>query len=463
MSSTSIPELPSQPSFLRRHGCLVFLLTIVALFVIAVMVGYHMLVSTAMPYRFIASMIQKANPNVHIEGITGDLKTGVGVSSITWGEVPDKPSEILDLRIRYNGFGDAGNTHRIVINDAGVRRAHIDLADFPSGNNVTSTQTTTVTNGSTTTTVSTSTSGPSAVTTVPSFPSSPTGAAFPQGIESIEVERVSIEDVLITNRNTPDFRLSIPKIEWTGFKATPTSIEPGVLTVESDRLALHTTPGRALQVDGKEMAFQKLLTGTAQTALHPAIKQPIAFTVDFSLLPQGQSSPFHVLAADGRLEINGMSDGGGAIHTRDLELAGFLDARRLYGEQAADLPGELVLSAVAGPGFDEGRGSMKIVGGSFRLGVLTFQIEQSEFTKFEQYATTVKAVSKTDAGDIFWTLPLANLGQEYHPRLASTGLSPTETLARVFAGKPYTDLNAEEKKAIDARVPIYFPPPEKEQ
>ena len=88
MSSTSIPELPSQPSFLRRHGCLVFLLTIVALFVIAVMVGYHMLVSTAMPYRFIASMIQKANPNVHIEGITGDLKTGVGVSSITWGVMP---------------------------------------------------------------------------------------------------------------------------------------------------------------------------------------------------------------------------------------------------------------------------------------------------------------------------------------------------------------------------------------
>ncbi|MEP6667926.1 MAG: hypothetical protein ABJF10_02170 [Chthoniobacter sp.] len=461
MSSTSMPELPSQPSFLRRHGCLVFLITIVALFVIAVLVAYHLLVSTAMPYRFVASMIQKANPNVHIEGITGDLKTGIGVSSITWGDVPDKPSEILDLRLRYNGVSDAGNTHRIVISDAGVRRAHIDLADFPSGNNVTSTHTTTVTNGSSTTTVSTTTSGGSAVPTVNPFAGS-SGAAFPQGIESIEVERVSIEDVLITNRNAADFRLSIPKIEWTGFKATPTSVEPGVLTVESDRLTLHTTPGRTLQVDGKEMAFQKLLTGTAQPALHPAIKQPIAFTVDFSMLPHGQSNPFHLLAADGRLEVTGTADGGGAIHTRDLDLPSFLDAPRLFGNQAADLPSELVLTATAGPGFDEGQGAMKIVGGSFRVGVLTFQIEQVDFTKMVQYDTTVKAVSKTDAGDILWTLPLANFGQEYHPRLAATGLAPTEILARVFAGKPYQELSAEEKQAVDVRVPIYFPPPENE-
>ncbi|MDR3401851.1 MAG: hypothetical protein P4L99_05060 [Chthoniobacter sp.] len=427
--SDSIPPLPDQPSFLRRHGCLTFLVAIVALFIIAVLVAWHMFVSTAMPYRFVASMIQKANPNVHIEGITGDLKTGLGVSSITWGDVPGSPSEILDLRLRYNGVGDARDTHRIVINDAGVRRAHIDLADLPSANNVTTTQSTTVRSGSTTTTVTRSTSGSAAIPPVNPFAASSNGAAFPQGLESFEVERVSIEDVLITNRNSPEFRLSIPKIEWTGFKATPTSIEPGVLTVESDRLTLHTTPGRTVQADGQEIAFQKLLTGTAQTALHPAIKQPISFTLDFSLLPHGQSSPFRFLGADGRLEMIRTADGGGSMHARDLELANYIDAHKLFGAQAADLPGELVVSAVATPGYDEGRGSMKIVGGSFRLGVLTFQIEQVEFTKLVEYDTTVKAVSKTDAGDIVWTLPLANFAEEYHPRLACAGLSPTEILA----------------------------------
>jgi len=457
-----MPELPTQPSFLRRHGCLTFLIVIVVLFVVAIMVAYHMIVSTAMPYRFVASMIQKANPNVHIEGITGDLKSGLGVSSITWGDVPGSPSEILDLRLRYNGVSDARNTQRVVINDAGVRRAHIDLADLPSGNNVTTTQTTTVTNGSTTTSVSTTSSGSSTTTAVNPFTTGPAGASFPQGLESFEIERVSIEDVLITNRNTPDFRVSIPKIEWTGFKATPTSIEPGVLTVESDRLTLHTTPGRTLPVEGKELAFQKLLTGTAQPALHPAIKQPIAFTLDFSMMPHGQSSPFRLLAADGKLEMIRTADGGGSIHARDLDPASFIDARRLYGEQAAELPSELVLSAVATSGFDDGGGSMKIVGGSFRLGVLTFQIEQVEFTKMEEYGTKLRAVSKTDAGDILWTLPLANFGEEFHPKLSCTGLAPTEIVARVFAGKPYQELSPEEKPAIDARVPIYFPPTEKE-
>ncbi|MEI9895628.1 MAG: hypothetical protein WDN28_17500 [Chthoniobacter sp.] len=254
MSAPAIPELPDQPSFLRRHGCLTFIIALVALFIVAVLVVRHMVVNTPLPYRFVASMIQKANPKVHIEGITGDLKTGVAVSSIKWGDVPGSPSEILDLRIRYNGFSDAGQTHRIVINDAGVRRAHIDLADLPSAGSVTTSQTTTVTSGRTTTSVTTSSSGSSTTTTTRSFGTASSGATFPQGLESVEIERVSIEDVLITNRNS-DFRLSIPKIEWTGFKATPTAVEPGVLTVESDRLTLphHARPFRAVGRKGNRL------------------------------------------------------------------------------------------------------------------------------------------------------------------------------------------------------------------
>jgi len=485
MSSSASPESYDQPSFFRRYGCLIFLVAFALLIVGGFLFARYMIVSTPMPFRMVARMIEKANPNVRIEGISGDLKTGVSVSSITWGTVPGKPSEILDLRIRYNGYGDMSQTHRLVIHEVGVRRAHIDLADLPSADaaitqtTVTSYSTTssTTTSGSTTattppsgpttsTTTTSSADGPVTTTTTTTSFTMPTlpGAPLPNGLQAFEIERMSIEDVLITNRNSPDFRLSIPKVEWTGFKATPTSLDPGALTVESDRLMLHTEPGRTVQVDGQSIAFQKLLKGTAQPALHPAIKQPISFTADLSFQPQGDAGPFHFVFADGNLEINGTANGGGSIHARQVDLASFLDPKKIFGEQTADLPGDLVLDAVAGPGFATGNGTMKITGGSFRLGVATFQIQPLEFTKAGLSGAVFQAVFKTDAGDILWQLPLARFGDEYHPRLMSQGMATTEILSRVFAGRPYEQLTAEEKKAIDARVPVYekpvyFPPP----
>lgn len=478
MSSNPSPESYDQPSFLRRYGCLIILVAFVLLIVGGFLTVRYMVVSTPMPYRVLAKMIEQANPNVRIEGISGDLQTGVSVSSITWGTVPGSPSEILDLRIRYNGYGEASRTHRLVIHEAGVRRAHIDLADLPSADaavtqttTVTSdstTSTTTTTGSTTTTTTTSSPEGPSTTTTTTTSFTMPTlpGAPLPNGLQGFEIERVSIEDVLITNRNSPDFRVSIPKVEWTGFKATPTSLDPGALTVESDRLVLHTEPGRTVQVDGKSIAFQKLLKGTAQPALHPAIKQPISFTADLSFQPQGDAGPFHFVFADGNLEINGTADGGGSIHARQVDLASFIEPKKIFGGQAADLPSELVLNAVAAPGFTNGNGTMKIEGGSFRLGVATFQIEPLEFTKAGQSSAVLQAVFKTDAGNILWQLPLAHFGDEYHPLLMSPGMTATEILSRVFVGRPYEQLSADEKKAIDARVPVYekpvyFPPVEK--
>src|SRR5271170_19188 len=106
MNASSPSNSPDQPSVFRRHGCLIALVAIATIVVFAVMLGLHAVVGTSMPYRMIASIIEKANPNVKIEGITGDLKTGFGVSSITWGDDPASRSEILDLRVKYNGYND---------------------------------------------------------------------------------------------------------------------------------------------------------------------------------------------------------------------------------------------------------------------------------------------------------------------------------------------------------------------
>jgi hypothetical protein len=163
------------------------------------------------------------------------------------------------------------------------------------------------------------------------------------------------------------------------------------------------------------------------------------------------------VAADGKLEMNGTQDGGGSVHARQLDLAALIDPRKIYGDHAADLPSDLVLSAVATSGFSDGGGTLKIIGGSFRLGASTFQIEPVEFNKAEQSGAIVQAVLKTDAGNIVWALPLANIGQEFHPHFICPGLSPAEILAQVFAGRPYGQLSADEKQAVEARLPAYFP------
>jgi len=420
------PPVPKQ-----GHGCLIFLAVLVALVIVAALVVYHVVARTAFPYRFLASKIEKANPNLKISGITGSLNSGLGIEAITWGDDPQNRSEILDLQIKYTFSGDPGGKARVVVHEVGVRKVHFDLADFGPGTD------------STTTTTS-----PMA-----------TGGSSQALLSGLEIERVSIEDVLITDHAT-NLRLSIPKIEWTGFKWTPTSFEPGTLVVESDRLTLHTSAGRTIPVDGLDVTFQKNLTGTVLPALHPAIKQPIPFVADASYRAQGQVRASHGVVAEGKLEWNTTDDGGGSLHVRQLDLPSFIDARKLFGEQAADLPGDLVMSAVATSGFTDGHGTMNITGGSFRLGVATFQIEPVEFAAAEQSGTTLQAVCSTDAGKIVWALPLASLGKEFHPRLRSTGMPPEEILARVFAGKPYADLNDQEKKKIDARRAVYFPTPE---
>lgn len=437
MNSNLPPQLPSQPSTLRRYGCLIVLVAVLTLAVVGALVAYHMVVRTPMPYRMVASIIEKGNPNVKINGLTGSLGSGLGVESITWGDDPEKRSEILDLRVKYSASKISGGQYRVVVTDAGVRKAHIDLADF----------------GPVTTTSTSTTSGSRSSTRT-------SGGSSPSGAGTFEIERVSIEDVLVTNRRS-DFRLSIPKIEWTGFKASPVGFDPGVLTVDSDRLMLHTSAGRKLPFAGEDVTFQKMLTGSALPLLHPAIRKPIDFIADVSFSAGGDALPFHLAGAGDQLEIGITKDGNGVLQIRELDLGSFLDPAALFGKDAAELPNHLVLTVARTGGLGSEPGKIKVVGGSFRLGAATFEVEPLVFSEGQQAGVILQAVANTEAGKIVWALPLAEFGKEYHPHFINTGLPPEEVLARVFAGKPYAQLDAQEKRAVEARRAVYFPATEK--
>jgi len=111
MDSTPPPLHQPGPLSLRRYGCLVILVVLIVLAIVALLLIRHVFVGTAVPFRVVANLVQKANPNIKIEGISGDLSTGPSVKSITWGDDPANRSEILDLRVKYNGWANAKATN----------------------------------------------------------------------------------------------------------------------------------------------------------------------------------------------------------------------------------------------------------------------------------------------------------------------------------------------------------------
>jgi hypothetical protein len=150
------------------------------------------------------------------------------------------------------------------------------------------------------------------------------------------------------------------------------------------------------------------------------------------------------------------AEGGQALHVRHLDVGAYLDARKLYGEEAADFPSDLMLEGVVAP---EG-GPLKIVSGSFRLGVQTFKIEPREVDANAANKAMLEAVLRTEASEIRWSLPLEDWPVVCRPVFSSKPELPLqEILARVFVGKSYAELDAEEKRAVDRRMPVYSSTP----
>lgn len=420
---------PPRKSSSCATGCLVTLAVVVALFIGGIFVARYLFVSTPTPFKLLASLIEKGDPNIKFTGISGDIATGPSVESITWGGNPAHRSEILGLRAKYNGLSGIQATRRVIIEDVGVRKAHIDLAGWQSSGSA---------HGHRSSSRSSSSSSKS---------------EWPKSIDSVEIQQVLFEDVLITNSNTA-FQLSIPKISWVGFKMTENDLEPGDLNVESDRLLVKTGPGRTLPMGDQSVTFKKSIAVTALPLLHPSIKKNLDLTYDFTFVPGTKSPAFHASALGGKVDAGTVADGGSALHIKHLDLASLLDAQKLYGKQAAEFPSDFSIEAQQAAED----GPTKVTGGSFVLGKATFAIDPVEIEKDNDGKATLRATTRVEGNEIHWSLPLDEIPFYFRPTFtANPEMSPKQILAHVFAGKPVDDLSDDEKAAIEARVPVYFP------
>jgi hypothetical protein len=371
-------------------GCL---LNLVIAFVVLVLAlaggGYIAVMHTALPFKVVASLIESGSTNVNlrITGISGSISSGFGVKSIRW-----TGGTIGDVRVKYSGFRDLVSKKELILREVHVGQAHLDITDWKSS--------------------------PASTNATPSSTSSESP------LKLFQIDRLTIQDVALTNRLT-GFSLAMPALEWTGFKAVKGHVEFGQLKVDSDRLKIATKPARSAE-------FQKLIEGTLLPKLHPLIRRPISFIADVGYA--GSNVICRVSAFDGKLDFEIKPDQTSVLRCKGLDLADYFDA-----PLPQDLTAELSLE----------NGSVKVRGGTFKLGVRTFEIQLQDASE----TNIVVAVSRTSGEEIRYELVSSDQPSRIQPRLtAKPPLNPQDTLAKVFYGKLYSELTMGEQADVTRKL-----------
>jgi hypothetical protein len=423
----------------KEKGCLGVLVYVFIGLAVLVIGGlatlYFVVMHTSVPFKALESMLASANTNAHfkVEGISGTISTGFKIRSIRWGEDGAGAGEIKDVRVTYGNFRELMGGRRIVFREIHIGRAHLDVTGL--GELVSSANTPSVNFGN----------------NPPTNYNWTTAGGWParKGPDLVKIDKVTIEDVFLTNRVT-GLSLAIPSIQWTGFKAANGQVELGRLEVDSDRLKITTKEGRTVDVDGRQVAFQKMLEGTLLPGLHKSISRPIAFTVDAGTA-QGKLV-VRATAFEGGLEIYRAPGQDGFVRCKDLDLDSYFDA---------PVPRALTVSAVMVPGNRSRQPRLKLGGGSFNLGVRTFEIQPAELERTEgaddvSQTNNLIAVSHSDAEEFTYQLIVSEEWWKVRQSLtARRAMTPQETLAKVFTGKSYEELDPAQREEIDRKLPAF--------
>ena len=275
----------------------------------------------------------------------------------------------------------------------------------------------------------------------------PRGSARRVGPELVQIDKVGLEDVFLTNRAT-GFGLSIPSIQWTGFKADKGKVELGQLKIDSDRLTVETKPGRSVEVEGKQVAFQKLLEGSVLPKLGKSLRRAVGFTVDVDC-PEGKLSAW-ITAFDGKLQAWFPPGGGGHVSCKDLDLTDYFDS---------PLPRALNLQAgFAVPSDDNKKNRLESLSGSFQLGRAAFDVEPLPAASKDSQTseTRLSALGHGDSIEYHYSITCSNeLWAVSQSLTAAPEMSPRDMMARLFAGKRYAELDPAVQKDMDAKLGFF--------
>ena len=424
---------------MKRLGCFwTCLIVLAAVVAIVVGGGYYTLFHTSMPLKAIAAAISQ-DGKVMIEGVTGTLNSGFHVDRVEIKDAGQPPSELEDISFRYRGRGWPGGGERVIIEEASVGKATV-YVDLPS----------------------LSTDG-AAYEARPSGQVSdvapgPENAGANRGpvrlgseFQFLQINRASLGNLIIRDLKQ-NFELSVPKIEWTGFRIENGKIDPGALTVDSDRLEVKTLPGRTVQVLDQTIAFQKCIVATVSPSLHEMLRDTIDAELDLSLSLRGLKVA-RLQAFDAVLvAFFDNATRSGFVRISQLDLG-----RYVTGEPF-DLPKQFALDVAFTTQKSPREHEIDLRSGSFQLGVVEFVLEPQQVLVAERnpQPVTVRAKGQQDGAEYLFDLTISPSDRPLRQRLSSNPpQEPREVLARVFLGKSPAELTDDEAAQIELKLPLY--------
>jgi hypothetical protein len=419
MSTPNTPNTPptipikEQPTNDKKgSGCfLKIFIGCVVLLVSLLVAAWVTLMHTSVPLRSVAAAMEAAGKDsqLKITGVSGTLSSGLSFEQMKWDD-----GELADVRVRYSGIMDIIRKKHLIIHEIHVGKA---LINFTSNANYKPDNSS-----------SESDEGWS----------TDRGESDEWPLELFQIDSLTLADIVIKDRTT-GFSLSIPALEWTGFKAENGEIDFGKFSAEmgaeTDYLTLVTT-------DAPDTKYKTRIDCSLMPKMHTLIRKPIRIVTDLG--QEDGSVICHLQAFDDALEIIANPDGSAQFNFRELNLADYLDG---------PLPQSLTLEVVTLATEETGTELFDVRGGEFQLGLRKFQIqpEKWDLPQLIPPHSTFVSLSSDAEPQFRYAIEESEKSGQITQRLSATpALSPEDTLAELFHGKRFSELSPAEQKKLTA-------------
>jgi hypothetical protein len=412
----------------RANNCLFGCLGIlIGVPILLVMIGYFVLMHTAVPLRFLENTLNQ-DKSLKIEGIGGSISKGFTIESIRYMNPAGNESVLEGLALQWGDIIRMNRNQELVIEKIGLRRAHIfvDTSDKSA---------TTSSSGGTTSSSSSSSMGK---------------------LNLFEIKNVDVREVVVES-TTGDFKLELAQILMKGFRLQGNQLDLAALSVGSNFLNLNLEDAQPDTIAGNPVSFTRRIVGEIKPEMHKSLTQKIDFTVDLGAVAGQLVS--RARGFNGAVESVNLGPLGHKTTTiKDFTPSDFF---------APDLSGPVSkLSMVIHTpekAAEAGPRPANLESGNFTLGSTLFtmapQVLNHDPSKPDELADPIIATSQRDGLEI-----TATLTQYQEPPFFRVGLSskpPRESrdlIALLWFGKPYSDLPADQAATVDATEKRNFPP-----
>ena len=412
----------------KKNNCLFGCLGIfIGVPVLLVIIGYFVLMHTAIPWQLLAKGLNQ-DKNIKIEGIGGSISRGFTIESIRYTNASGNLSVLEGLALQWGDIGRMKSNQEFIIEQIGLRRAHIYID--PSGKS----------------TPTTSTS---------SHSSASSSSSSVDKLNLFEIKNVDIREVVVES-TTGDFKLELDQILMKGFRIKDNQFDLATLSIGSNFMDLNLENATTDTIAGNPVPFTRRIVGVLKPETHKSLTQKIDFTVELGAV--GGQMVSRARAFNGAVEAVKLSTmGPDSITVKDFSPADYFSPDFCGPVSKLSMTiQDSVLTAEAGPM------QSKLESGNLTLGNTLFTMAPQVLNKESasgKPSDPIVATSQLDGHEITATLEQMEEAPFFRVGLSSTPQrEQRDLISLLWFGKSYADLPADQSSAADAIEKQHFPP-----